>query len=61
MNILMKSTRTQIFLFDIMRLWTRLEKKVTGLSRECYIGGVWNKESVKEWLTEILLPIEGND
>ena len=29
-----------------------------GLSRECYIDGIWNKESVEEWLTEIQLPIE---
>lgn len=32
--------------------------KVTGLSRECYIDGIWNKESQDEWLTEIQLPIE---
>ncbi|MGN0316577.1 MAG: MerR family transcriptional regulator [Lachnospira sp.] len=32
--------------------------KVSGLSRECYIDGIWNKESVDEWLTEIQLPIE---
>lgn len=32
--------------------------KVSGLSRECYIDGIWNKESVEEWLTEIQLPIE---
>ena len=29
-----------------------------GLARECYIDGVWNKESEQEWLTEIQLPIE---
>lgn len=28
-----------------------------GLSRECYIDGIWNKESEEEWLTEIQLPI----
>ena len=28
-----------------------------GLSRECYIDGIWNKESVEDWLTEIQLPI----
>ncbi len=32
--------------------------KTTGLARESYIDGVWNKESVDEWLTEIQLPIE---
>lgn len=32
--------------------------KVTGLARECYIDGIWNKESVDEWLTEIQLPVE---
>ena len=30
----------------------------SGLSRECYIDGIWNKESAEEWLTEIQLPIE---
>lgn len=31
---------------------------VSGLSRECYIDGIWNKESACEWLTEIQLPIK---
>ena len=31
---------------------------VAGLARECYIEGIWNKESEEEWLTEIQLPIE---
>ena len=30
----------------------------TGLARECYIDGIWNKESEEDWLTEIQLPIE---
>lgn len=25
--------------------------------RFCYIDGIWNKESVGEWLTEIQLPV----
>lgn len=32
--------------------------KVAGLSRECYIDGIWNKDSEDEWLTEIQLPVE---
>ena len=32
--------------------------KAAGLARECYIDGIWNKESVEDWLTEIQLPIE---
>ena len=31
---------------------------VAGFARECYIDGIWNKESEEEWLTEIQLPIE---
>ena len=31
---------------------------VSGLARECYIDGIWNKESEEDWLTEIQLPIE---
>ena len=30
----------------------------SGLARECYIDGIWNKESEEEWLTEIQLPVE---
>ena len=32
--------------------------KITGLPRESYIDGIWNKESVEDWLTEVQLPIE---
>ncbi|MGN0039364.1 MAG: MerR family transcriptional regulator [Coriobacteriales bacterium] len=32
--------------------------KPAGLARESYIDGIWNKDSVDEWLTEIQLPIE---
>jgi len=31
--------------------------KASGLARECYIDGIWNKESPEEWLTEIQLPV----
>lgn len=34
--------------------------KVNGLARECYIDGIWNKESPEDWLTEIQLPIENS-
>ena len=30
---------------------------VSGLARECYIDGIWNKELTEDWLTEIQLPI----
>ncbi|MCI5623411.1 MULTISPECIES: MerR family transcriptional regulator [Anaerostipes] len=32
--------------------------EVSGLARECYIDGIWNKESVEDWLTEIQLPVK---
>ncbi len=32
--------------------------RAAGLARECYIDGIWNKESEEDWLTEIQLPIE---
>ena len=31
---------------------------VAGLARESYIDGIWNKESIEDWLTEIQLPIK---
>ena len=32
--------------------------KTAGLARECYIDGIWNKDSVNDWLTEIQLPVK---
>ena len=31
--------------------------QVAGFHRECYINGIWNKENVEDWLTEIQLPV----
>lgn len=31
--------------------------QAAGLARESYIDGIWNKESIEDWLTEIQLPI----
>lgn len=32
--------------------------RCAGLARECYIDGIWNKDSAEDWLTEIQLPID---
>ena len=32
--------------------------RINGLARESYIDGIWNKDSVEDWLTEIQLPVE---
>ena len=32
--------------------------QISGVPRECYIDGVWNKEDESEWLTEIQVPIK---
>ena len=32
--------------------------EAAGPARESYIDGIWNKESVEEWLTEIRLPVK---
>ena len=32
--------------------------QINGLARESYIDGIWNKDDVKDYLTEIELPIE---
>lgn len=32
--------------------------QVAGQVRESYIDGIWNKDSVEEWLTEIQVPVE---
>lgn len=31
---------------------------VAGFHRECCIGGIWNKETTEDWLTEIQLPVK---
>ena len=31
--------------------------EVADFHRECYIDGIWNKENVEDWLTEIQLPV----
>lgn len=31
---------------------------IAGLARERYIDGIWNKDSVNDWLTEVQLPIK---
>jgi len=32
--------------------------EIDGFARECYIDGIWNKESIEDWLTEIQLPVK---
>ena len=32
--------------------------EVTGLHREVYIDGIWNKPDPEDWLTEIQLPVK---
>ena len=32
--------------------------EVAGFHREVYIDGIWNKENMEDWLTEIQLPIK---
>lgn len=32
--------------------------EITEPVRECYIDGVWNKEDINDWLTEIQIPIK---
>ena len=42
----------------IMRYAEQNGYQASGPARECYIDGIWNKESEEEWLTEIQLPFE---
>ena len=42
----------------IMKYAEKNGYEVAGLARESYIDGIWNKESVNDWLTEIQLPIK---
>lgn len=32
--------------------------EIVDYPRECYIDGIWNKENVEDWLTEIQVPIK---
>lgn len=31
--------------------------EVSGLPRESYIDGIWNKEDPEEWITEVQIPV----
>lgn len=42
----------------IMKYADKNNYKIADFSRECYIDGIWNKESTKDWLTEIQIPIK---
>lgn len=42
----------------IMRYAERNGYKVAGYTRECYIDGIWNKDDIQDWLTEIQLPVK---
>ena len=42
----------------IMRYAEQNGFHAAGPARECYIDGIWNKESEEDWLTEIQLPVE---
>ena len=42
----------------LMRYAEQNDFHAAGPARECYIDGIWNKESEEEWLTEIQLPVE---
>ncbi|MCW3489448.1 MerR family transcriptional regulator [Dethiobacter alkaliphilus] len=32
--------------------------QITGLPRESYIDGIWNKDNPEEWLTEVQIPVK---
>ena len=32
--------------------------EIIDFPRECYIDEIWNKENIKDWLTEIQVPIK---
>ena len=42
----------------IMKYAEKNGYEVAGLARESYIDGIWNKDSVNDWLTEIQLPVK---
>jgi effector-binding domain-containing protein len=42
----------------IMRYAEQNGYQPAGPARECYIDGIWNKESEEDWLTEIQLPVK---
>jgi len=41
----------------LMEYAKKNDYKVVGLARERYIDGIWNKNAIDDWLTEIQLPI----
>ena len=43
---------------SILKYAREIGYKITGLPRESYIDGIWNKEKEEDWLTEIQVPIQ---
>lgn len=41
----------------ILKFIEENDYEIAGPIRECYIDGVWNKESENDWLTEIQIPV----
>lgn len=42
----------------IMKYIENNKLEMVDFPRECYIDGIWNKDSVEDWLTEIQVPIK---
>lgn len=44
----------------IMKYASENGYQIDGFAREYYIDGMWNKENVEDWLTEIQLPVKAD-
>lgn len=42
----------------IMKYIENNELEIIDYPRECYIDGIWNKDNIEDWLTEIQIPIK---
>lgn len=42
----------------IMKYIEENNYEIIDFPRECYIDGMWNKDNVEEWLTEIQVPVK---
>lgn len=42
----------------VMKWIEENDNEISGLPRESYIDGIWNKEDPEEWITEVQIPIK---
>ena len=46
------------WLYPVMKYIEDNKLEIQDFPRECYIDGIWNKDNIDDWLTEIQVPVK---